>query len=327
MSALRELLLRIGFVTPTAIFMQFTNWFLFLFEGNTVVEADVIKDNSGIIFMDTSSLMASSGLLSNTSLMDNSSLATASYVEEEELEEEEDASKDFFAHGYRTRIRGSNRKRKNTVNLKELYEDLEQLISKHVNEMHPAHAHLARITGDRDDMIIAICTPLMRRAHANLPAANELCIVDGTYQSFGQVMCYVVSFMVPSNAGGIPLGFLVLSSMDQVFITQGLELFKMLIPDDAFGCRGRDGPSYFLVDEEHFKPEIVQATFPNANVLISPYHLILMTWRWMADPKRRIKSKDHAAIFRFVKDLINCQAAEELNSIHMKILNSEVNEM
>ncbi|XP_063971034.1 uncharacterized protein LOC135157867 [Lytechinus pictus] len=294
--------------------------------GNRVIEADVIKDNSnsGIIFMETSSVMASSGLLSSTTL-NNSNQESETFAEEEILEEEEEDSKDFFAHGFRTRIRGKNLKRKNLVNLKELYEDLEQLISKHVNEVHPAHAHLARITGDRDDMIIAICTPLMRRAHGNLPAAGELCILDGTYQSFGQVMCYVVSFMVPTNAGGIPLGFLVLSSMDQVFITQGLELFKMLIPDDAFGCRGRDGPSFFLTDEEHFKLEVVQATFPNANVLISPYHLITMTWRWMADPKRRIQTKHHAAIFGFVKDLVNSQSAEELNSIHVQILNSEVN--
>ena len=278
---------------------------------------EATKENSSIAALDTS--VTDSTVLGDQSLLDDSNRTSSPSVEIER--------DDYFAHGYKTRVPGSNRKRKNTVNHKELYEDLEHLISKHVNETHPANAHLARITGDRDDMIIAICTPLMKRAHTETTISGDVCILDGTFQSFGQAMCYVISFMVPCSAGGLPLGFLVLSSLDQVFITQGLELFKMLIPENAFGGRGQDGPAYFLTDEEHFKPDVLYAAFPNSNVMISPYHLILMSWRWLADPKRRIEPHDQTVMMGQVMELVGCQTAEEIQSIHLKILGSDLNDM
>ncbi|XP_071509543.1 uncharacterized protein [Diadema antillarum] len=286
------------------------------------VNSDSARPNSSMLPVDESPAVTDSEMPNESSQLDNSAVLS----EMTNGGEEEETHRDFFAHGRKKRIPGNNKKRESTVNLKELYEDLEKLVSKHVMETHPAQAHLARITGDRDDMIIAICTPLMRRAHAESTMSGEVCILDGTFQSFGQGMCYVISFMVPSSAGGVPLGFLVLSSMDQVFITQGLELFKMLIPEEAFGGRGRDGPTYFLTDEEHFKGDIVQATFPNSIVHISPYHLILMAWRWLVDPKRRMEPGDMSAKLNLIRELVGCQSAEEIHTVHLKILGSEIND-
>ena len=48
----------------------------------------------------------------------------------------------------------------------------------------------------------------------------------------------MVKFLTESPAGGLPLGFLVLSNRTEATLDAGLQDLQALMPDQAFGGRG-----------------------------------------------------------------------------------------
>ena len=60
----------------------------------------------------------------------------------------------------------------------------------------------------------------------------------------------LMRIMTTSPAGGLPLGFWLLSCETEAVITEALSLLKEVLPDGAFYGRGRDtGPRLILTDD------------------------------------------------------------------------------
>jgi hypothetical protein len=60
----------------------------------------------------------------------------------------------------------------------------------------------------------------------------------------------LIKFMTCSPAGGLPLGFIVTSSENEKTLTRAFEVFGNILPDDAFGKRGKQtGPVLFMTDD------------------------------------------------------------------------------
>ena len=99
------------------------------------------------------------------------------------------------------------------------------------------------------DFVIAYCDGLCRRVHEKVPGAGDIAFMDMT-SSLDRQDCKLMRIMTTSPAGGLPLGFCILSCETEAVITESLKLFKEVLPDGAFYGRGRDtGPKLILTDD------------------------------------------------------------------------------
>ena len=85
----------------------------------------------------------------------------------------------------------------------------------------------------------------------------------------------VVKFLTESPAGGLPLGFLVLSNHSQATLEAGLQDLKALLPDGAFGGRGREvGPKVIMTDDDTGEINALANTWPQATHLLCQWHIL-----------------------------------------------------
>ena len=89
--------------------------------------------------------------------------------------------------------------------------------------------------------------PKMELSFAVLPQAGDILFVDATsnldrQQFFRLLTC--------SPVGGLPLGYLVVSSEIESVLTLAFNLYKSLLPSYAFNNRGPEkGPQVILTDD------------------------------------------------------------------------------
>ena len=84
-----------------------------------------------------------------------------------------------------------------------------------------------------------------------------------------------MKFLTESPAGGLPLGFLVLSNHTQTTLEAGLSDLKALLPDGAFGGRGREaGPKVIMTDDDTGEINALASAWPESNLLLCQWHIL-----------------------------------------------------
>ena len=78
-------------------------------------------------------------------------------------------------------------------------------------------------------MVLAICTPLMVRAHQNLQQAGEMFFCDST-SSLDRFNTSVFILSTATPTSGIPLGVILTSDEQQSTIRRGLQVLGNVIP-------------------------------------------------------------------------------------------------
>ena len=73
---------------------------------------------------------------------------------------------------------------------------------------------------DKNQIIVAVIDELTKCVHKLVPQAGDQCFIDAT-GSLDQIDSYLYKLMCASPAGGLPLGFLVLSGKDENLVTEG----------------------------------------------------------------------------------------------------------
>lgn len=103
-------------------------------------------------------------------------------------------------------------------------------------------AECGKMFADSKNIIIALCSPLMRRVHSMIPESAEMVFVDSS-GNCDRTNSRVFLLLTHSAIGGLPLGVMITSSESQSVITAGLQLLKSILPEDAFFRRGDLGPT------------------------------------------------------------------------------------
>ena len=105
-------------------------------------------------------------------------------------------------------------------------------------------AECGKMSADSKNVIIVLCTPLMRRVHSMVPESAEIVFVDSS-GNCDRTNSRVFLILTHSAIGGLPLGVMMTSSESQSVITAGLQLLKSILPEDAFfsqrGARSTSG--------------------------------------------------------------------------------------
>jgi hypothetical protein len=123
-------------------------------------------------------------------------------------------------------------------------------------------------------VVVAVCDPLMKRTHALVPQSGDVMFVDAT-GSLDRCNHQVVKFMTASPAGGLPLGFLVLSNHSEEAMNAGIEDLKALMPKEAFFKRGvKAGPRVILTDDDRGEINSLKRAWPTATTLLCQWHVL-----------------------------------------------------
>ena len=106
-----------------------------------------------------------------------------------------------------------------------------------------------KIIEGRMEMIACVVDPFSQRAHGILQQAGDIIAVDAT-SSLDLQDTKLVRFVTCSPAGGIELGYMLVSHENEETLAVAFDLFKTLLPIHAFKNRGPDkGPIAFLTDD------------------------------------------------------------------------------
>ncbi len=118
-------------------------------------------------------------------------------------------------------------------------------------------------------LIIAICTPLMSRAHKNICQAGELVFLDSS-SSMDRFNASIF-IMSTHSSSGIPLGVILTSDEREETIYNGLELLKSVMQENEFfGRSSRAGPQVFMIDDSYVRPPLKQIS---SYILCASLHL------------------------------------------------------
>jgi len=144
-----------------------------------------------------------------------------------------------------------------------------------------------------EDVVVAICTPLMKRVHRHIKHSGELVYVDvvGGSTAHGKHI-RVYALMSYSPAGGLPLGVLILSNDRAANITTALHLYNTLLDGSCFFGRGLAGPTIILTsgglssDVGAADRVALQSVYSGASTFVCVYHVLRDFWRLLWDVKK-----------------------------------------
>ena len=101
---------------------------------------------------------------------------------------------------------------------------------------------------DQGDYCVVVCDNFCRRVHRLVPGAGDIVFVDAT-SGFDRQDSKLVRLMVPSSLGGLPVGWMILSSESEAVYQAGFMTLKEVLPEGAFFGRGDAGPKIFMTDD------------------------------------------------------------------------------
>ncbi|XP_026054784.1 uncharacterized protein LOC113040739 [Carassius auratus] len=168
--------------------------------------------------------------------------------------------------------------------------------------------------------LVAICSPLMKQTHT-LSNSGEMCFMDSS-GNMDRENCRVFLLLTHTCAGGLPLGIVITQSEDEKTISEGLELLKSLLKNDAFGGRGEAGPRVFLTDDSKAEKGAIAQVFPEAAQLLCIFHLLQAVWRWLWNKEHEVEMKDRQTMFSIVKDMLYAREMSTVELLYQQALDN-----
>ncbi|KAJ8018274.1 hypothetical protein HOLleu_43823 [Holothuria leucospilota] len=163
-------------------------------------------------------------------------------------------------------------------------------------------------------IVIAICTPLMKRVHEKWNYSGEMMFVDSS-GNMDKQNCRVFLFLTHSPAGALPVGVVVTSSESESTLTAAFRLMKTLLPDGAFFG---EGPHVIMTDDCSSLRNALHVVFPKSSLLLCVFHLLQAMWRWLWNQNNRIVKADRPYLLGVLKSMIYAESEEDLETIFQR---------
>jgi predicted outer membrane lipoprotein len=165
-----------------------------------------------------------------------------------------------------------------------------------------------------EDIIIAICTPLMKRVQRIVKHSGEMVFVDASGSMDRQNM-RVFMMLTHSAAGGLPIGVLIMSNEQCATITAALQLYLTLIDEECFGGRGTSGSILFMTDDSIAERNALKLVFPESTLLLCAFHILQAFWRFLWDSKSGVRKESRQHLFGILKAMLYAQTKESLETL------------
>ena len=188
-----------------------------------------------------------------------------------------------------------------------------QQIADQINSDTGSTSMVVNVTTD-NQVIVAICTPLMQRVHTLHKHSGELCFMDAS-GNMDRDDCKVFLILTHSCVGGLPIGVLITTSETESTITAALELYRTILPSDCFGGRGQAGPKVFMTDDCLAERRALNKVFPMATLVLCVFHVLQATWRWLWNTSNGIPKQDRPKYLQHIKRMMYASTDAEVQSL------------
>ncbi|XP_034253910.1 uncharacterized protein LOC117652856 isoform X2 [Thrips palmi] len=185
------------------------------------------------------------------------------------------------------------------------------------------NSQCADIWIDNDDIVVVICSPLMKRVHELLKSSSEVVIMDfsGNMDRYDTRVGFLIA---PSLAGGLPLGIIMTSAESEALITKGLQMLQKLYPSTCFFGRGSNGPKVFITDDCKKERNSLAHLYPLAILLLCLFHILQAFLRYITAAEHGVKKEDKAVIYDAFRNLVRSPTEEEYDKQYEEFKTSEV---
>lgn len=203
----------------------------------------------------------------------------------------------------------------------DMFSDLEKILGDYNEQKSGGCAKFGRCG---DQYHVAICSPIMSRAHEKLVQSSELVMVDAA-GGIDRQRHRIYFFVTPTAAGGIPLGALITSSEKEEIFHSAISSLKECLPSRSFfntGC-----PKVFLTDNDLKERRSLKQQFPAALTMLCIFHVLKAMWSWLCDTKHGIDKCDRQELYFCFKNILYASSETEfqkqaekftLSSVHKK---------
>ena len=174
-------------------------------------------------------------------------------------------------------------------------------------------------------LVLAICTPLMCRAHSLLRQSGELVYCDST-ASLDRYNCPTFIISTSSSAGGIPLGIVITSGESEAVLTEAFSLLKKILPEKAFYGQGYQGPELCITDDCDAERGALKNNWQKITLLLCVFHFLQSWWRWLWDNTHGIHKYDRQPIILKVKKLVYARTKSELQLCYDNLMKQDAPE-
>ncbi len=170
-------------------------------------------------------------------------------------------------------------------------------------------------------MILALCSPIMKRAHEHVQQSRDVVFVDAT-SSFDRQNSSIFLLSTVMPAGAVPLGVIVTSNEQEDTITTGLKYLVSIFPNNAFFGEGPQlGPSLVMIDDSSAERNALTSVWKSTTTLLCTFHFLQRRWTWLHDANNGVLIKEHRIILiKKFKDLVYAEKEEQLSHLYSSIL-------
>ena len=145
---------------------------------------------------------------------------------------------------------------------------------------------------DTTPLILALCSPLMSRAHQFVQQSGDIVFCDAT-SSLDRYNTSLFLLSTTTPAGAVPLGAILTSDEKETTIEQGMKMLKSILPQNAFFGEGSErGPSVIMTDDSSPERDALSKVWPSVLLLLCTLHFLQRQWTWLWDAKNGIHKQD-----------------------------------
>lgn len=171
-------------------------------------------------------------------------------------------------------------------------------------------------------LVIALCTPLMKRVHALVRESAEVVFVDSP-GNCSRLNHHLFLLLTPSSVGSLPLGAFITTSATQATFSAAMQLLQTVFPPDRFFGHP-DGPLVVMTDDSPLLRRALHEAFPKATLLFSVFHLLRAVWRWLWSSPNEIPKHHRSRLLSSFRILLRASTPVALMEAYSRLMEDPV---
>ncbi|XP_073334841.1 uncharacterized protein [Pagrus major] len=201
----------------------------------------------------------------------------------------------------------------------EMFKDLEQKLDEYNKEQGDVCARMSQTSDNQ--LVIAMCTPMMRRVHARLRESGEMMFVDSSGNDRHNHHLFLL--LTPSSAGSLPLGVFITTSKTQQTISAALELLQTVFPPDRFFGHP-DGPLVVMTGDCSALRQALTGAFPKATLVHCVSTLFQAMWRWLWSSSNGVPKQHKPHLLKSFRDLVCASTPAALREVYTRLMVDDI---
>ncbi|XP_033641438.1 uncharacterized protein LOC117301526 [Asterias rubens] len=201
--------------------------------------------------------------------------------------------------------------------------EMVEMLREKINKYNLENGDCVRMVVKDDQLVMAIITPLMKRAHKMVKYSGEMVFMDASGIISGQ-NSHVFLMMTPSFAGGLPLGAYITTNDSKAHLEAAIRLGQEIVGDTAFYGRGSIGPEVFFTDDLEEERLALSTIYPQSTLILCIYQVLQSFWRHLFDPKFKNQREDGPYLFQLMKSMLYSSTADEIEAVYASIIHDSI---